>query len=334
MLRTPILPLLALLAIAAGLMPGGFALGSVEHPVLGGLGAEEKLVHPGTDAAAAQSAEAGAELRKNRRISSYYQELQAEVFSKLRPVERDEPIDFDEARALLSGKTTNEKIFNKGFEGKMRGEYASRVAPLEKTVNNPIWRPSYFDVQRYEAGRHDLAQWTTREVMEDQLKDFFNGGDQDSGAMKAVHTARALTGGEDEKPSEPALTPEQKIARAHRTDLPQAHEEESVPTKLKTKLNVLRQNGSIVFSNPVAITSLNGNRDEISLNMNREFRKLTLRTNAGYGVKNECLNVNVNKKITDHVSLDLDHYNYTGDKRGSAGEKTREQARVNYSIGF
>jgi hypothetical protein len=317
------------LGCLAGLAPGGFALGSVKP---------SSSAAPGPRAAQASAPRAARATtgHKKRDPSSFYRQLQADVFARLRPVEREEPIDFDEATALLRRKTTNEKIFDKEFVGRMKGEYNGRVRPFEETANDPVWRPRYWEMERYENGRHDLAQWTTREVVEDELKDFFNGADKDSAAVKVLSTARELSGGGDDKPAEPKLTKEQKLARAHRTDLPKAAApaEEKIPTRLKTKLNLLRQNGSLVFTNPVAITSLSGNRDEISLNMDRDFRQLSLHSNVAYGVKQECLNVNVSKKITDEVSLNLDHVNYTGDKRGAAGEKSREQARVNYSISF
>lgn len=319
------LSLIALAGTSACWLPG-FALGNV-NPEPSDAAPVAKI---GTQPKARKTP-------KNRQISSYYQRLQAEVFGKLRPVTRDEPVDFDEAATLLKSiKTTNEKIFNKNFESKMRDQYAGRVAPFEKAATDPIWRPEYWKVQRYEDGRRDVARWVTREVVEDQLKDFFNGGDKDSAAMKALATARALSGGEEEKPAEPKLTPQQKIARAHRTDLPPppSDEEEHIPTRLKTKLNVLRQNGSVVFTNPVATTTLSGNRDDVTLNMNRAFRKISLSSNVGYTMSQECLNVNVSKKVAEHVSLDLDHYSYTGDKRGGSGEKVREQARVNYSVSF
>ena len=330
MLRATLAALILTIAISTGFLPGDVALGNVQAPMAVVFGPEAPV------APFLEEAKAGpAATPKNRQVSSYAQ-LQQEILAKLRPVEREQPIDFDEAKTFLNSRTTNEKIFNKSFAGKMQGEYAGRVSPFEKTATDPLWRARSWEMQRYEDGRQDLARWTTREVMEDQLKEFFNGGDKDSTAMKALAAARSLSGGEEEKAAEPALTPEQKIARTHRTDLaqPTAVEEEKIPTRLKTKLNVLRQNGSVVFTNPVAITSVDGNKDEISMNMHRDFRKLTLHSNLAYGVKQECLNLNVNKKITDRVSLDLDHYNYTGDKRGSAGEKTKEQARVNYSMSF
>jgi hypothetical protein len=311
---------LLIAALLVGFLPRGIALGSVEASSMSRAPASVPTATSG---------------EKNREVSSFAGADRATVFARLKPVERDLAINFDEAAAMLKTRTINDKVFTKDFVGKMQDQYRGRVRPLEETANNPLWRPSWYEVQQYENGRHDVAQWTVNEAKEDLLRDFFNGADKDSSAMKVMSTARTLTGGEDDKPKEPQLTPEQKIARAHRLDLPAAApEEEKIPTKVKTKINVLRQNGSVVFTNPVATTSLNGNRDDVSLNMNRDFRKISLRTSANYALKQECLNVNVSKQITDHISLDLDHYNYTGDKRDGSGYRQREQAKMNYSIGF
>jgi hypothetical protein len=313
---------IVILAIVTGLMPGGPALGGIERP----------LVVVGSKSPSAQS-------KKSRKINSYYSRLQQDVLAKLRPVEREEPIDFNAAERVLNSKSSAlQKIFDNDFEKKMRDEYSKKVSPFEQTATDPVWRARSWEVQRYEDGRKDLANWTTREVLDDQLKEFVQGGDQSSAPIKVLYTAQELTGGGHEPPSSgDSMTLEQKQARAHRKDLPplaQA-EEEKVPTKLRTKVNLLKANGSLVFSNPVATTSLKGNKDEgFSVGMDREFRKLTLKSNLTYGVKQECLNLNVNKKITDRVSLDLDHATYTGGKTGPSGEKTREQARVNYSMSF
>jgi hypothetical protein len=312
----------------AGLLPVGSALGEIQRPEVKG---SSELAHPHRGSPA-----------KFRQISStsYVTRLRRDLLAKLRPVEqqRDGGIDFEQAqRTLLTMKTTQEKIFSGDFERKMRDQYAARVAPFEQTANDPVWRARYWETARYEDGRKDLARWTTREVLDDQLKEFFHGGDQSSAPMQVLSVARSLSGGGDEAPAnaDAALTPEQKIARAHRKDLPPVKEEEErIPTKLKTKINVIKAQGSIVFSNPVAITSVNGDRDDLSIGMNRDFRKISLSSNLSYGVGQECLNLNVNKRITDRVSLDLSHASYTGGKRGSTGEKTREQARVNYSMSF
>ena len=152
--------------------------------------------------------------------------------------------------------------------------------------------------------------------------------------MKVLSTAHKLSGGGGDK-DEPSMTAKEKAARAHRRDLPPlAAEEERVPTRLKTKINVVKQQGALVFQNPIAIATVNGSKDDVTANINREFRKLTLKSAVNYGMKDSVLNFNVSKKITEQVSLDLDHYSYTGGKKGTSGEKTKEQAKVNYNLSF
>lgn len=320
--------LILLSATAAGILPGRLAAGSTGKPEVAAVDATTQAPIPYS-----------APLHKlNRDLSSYAEDTGGgQVLASLRPVRRDDPVNFDEANAaLLREKTLNEKIFNKDFTGKMQGEYAGRVKPFENSANDPLWHPHYWETQRYEDGREGLARWTAHEVMEDQLKNFFAGADKNSTAMKAISTARALSGGEEEKPKEKKETPQEAAARAARTDLPKvaSKEEESTPTKLKTKMNLLKQNGSVVFTNPVATTEMNANKDEVSMNMHRDFRKIQVSSNLAYAIRQGMLNVNVNKKITERVSLDLDHYNYTGDHADGNGYRSREQARVNYSMSF
>ncbi len=326
------LAILSILAVFTGFLPGDRALGGVPASI------SDTPLQPPVQPKKLSPARPLKTQRITRRISSYESRIRQEVLAKLRPVEQhDGGIDFDSAqKTLTSTKTIQEKIFGSDFEKKMRTQYSAKVTPFEQTANDPVWRARSWEVARYEDGRKDLAKWTTREVIDDQLKEFFNGGDSSSAPMQVLAAARTLSGGDDSAPAAgPVLTPEQKIARAHRTDLPPVkQEEEQIPLKLRTKINVIKAQGSIVFSNPVATTSVNGDRDDVSIGMNREFRKLALRSNLSYAVVQECLNLNVNKKITERVSLDLDHATYTGDKRGSTGEKNREQARVNYSLSF
>jgi len=336
-LRSPMTRALAailIFSLISGLQPAGVALGSVEKPkALQIYGPPPALAEPGKLAAESAKAEK-AQKAADRRISSFYARVKQEILAKFRPIERDDPIDFDAAEKMLSSKTTLEKIFNDDFEKKMRAEYASKVLPFEATATNPIWRARHWEQKRYEEGRNSLAKWTAREVLDDQLKEFLHGGDSDSAPMKVLSTARELSGGGDDK-AEPALTEKEKAARAHRRDLPvAAAEEETIATKLRTKINVLKQHGSLVFQNPVATATVNGSREDVTANINKEFRKLTLRSALNFGVKASELNFNVNKKITDEVSLDFDHYSYTGGKKGAAGESSREQARVNYSLSF
>jgi len=317
------LAIILILSVIQGLQPVNQALGSVEplKPV-----PLEPSVSPGKVAEEKKGA---------RQLSSlFFARIKQDILAKFRPVERSNSIDFDAAEKALSSKTTIEKVFNEDFEKKMRAEYAGRVQPFESTATNPIWRARHWEKKRYEDGQNNLASWTAREVLDDQLREFFHGGDKDSAPMKILSTAHKLSGGDSDDEA-PKLSKEEKIARSHRRDLPPAkEEEESTPTRLKTKINVIKQQGALVFSNPIATTSVNGSREDVSVNMNKEFRQLTLRSNLNYGVKEARFNFNVNKKITDEVSLDLDHYAYTGGKRGASGEKSKEQAKVNYSVSF
>ncbi|HEY8279067.1 MAG TPA: hypothetical protein VIH99_05560 [Bdellovibrionota bacterium] len=323
---------LLILSFLSGLAPWETALGSVRHPET--IPAVQATLQPERTGKGSL-----AELvqHNGRRVSSSYSRLKQEVFAKLRPVDRQDDIDFDHAQKVLNSRLTWKQQVLKGdeFEKKMRKEYVERVAPFESNATNPIWRPRSYEVERYEKGRKDLAQWTRTEVLDDQLQDLIRGGDKDSAPIQVLETAQKLSGGTDLIPSAEALTPEQRAARAHRKDLPPLQpEEEKIPTKLRTKVNVVKGNGSLVFTNPVATTSLKGDKEDVSLEMNKEFRKLTLKSTATYGVKQECLNVNLNKRITDKISLDLDHSAYTGGKSGPSGEKTREQAKVNYTLSF
>lgn len=318
---------LTIVAMLLGILPGSGALGSVERPSY--LQAPAPL-NKAAELPKTESAEA-----KRRNPSSFFARIKQEVLAKLRPVDKGHNIDFNAAASLLNSKTTIQKVFNENFEEKMRNQYAAQVLPFEATATNPIWRPRHWEMQRYEESRQGLAKWTAREVLDDQLHDFIKGGDSDSAPIKVLETAQELSGGgrDDNEPTK--LTEEQKIARAHRRDLPPvAEEEQKIPTRLKTKINVIKQHGSIVFQNPVATTSVNGSSEEINVNMNKEFPKITLGSQANYHVKGQVMSLSLNKKITDQVSLALDHYSWTGGKRGGSGEKSKEQARVNYSVSF
>lgn len=326
-MQRAMLAALLIVALGIGMLPGSGALGSVERPNL--LQAASPEARP----AAAPAVPAGEVAAQRRKPSSFYARIQSEILAKLRPVDKGHNINFSEAEALLHSKTTIEKVFNENFEEKMRNQYLGHVAPHEAIALNPIWRARHWEMQRYDASREAVAKWTAREVLDDQLHEFIKGSDRDSAPIKVLETAQELSGNGPDRDAEPKLTEKEKLARAHRRDLPQ-QQEERTPTKLKAKINVIKQHGSLVLQNPVAETSVNGSADEINVNMNKSFPKLTLTSAANYVVKGQMFNFNLTKKITDQVSLALDHYSWSGSKRGSAGEKSKEQARVNYSVSF
>jgi hypothetical protein len=261
-------------------------------------------------------------------------------FRSLRPVSREDDVDFDEAERFLSRKSFIDRVYDKDMRRNFREHYNNEVLPFEKTVNDPYRRARVWEREAYDQKRTEMARWSAKEVVNDQLRDLFHGADKDSGAVKAFTAMKEISGGGEDRPEEKPLTPEEKIARAHRRDLPvvtQA-EEEKVPTKLKTKMNVLRGSGQLVFTNPFVNTSVNlkaGNRDDnIVVEMTRDFRKITLNSHLRYEVDRSLMNFNMNKRITDQISFDMDHLQYTGAKRGDGGEKTTETAKLLYSVGF
>jgi hypothetical protein len=153
-----------------------------------------------------------------------------------------------------------------------------------------------------------------------------------------MHTMKELSGENEE--AEQKLTPEEKAARAHRRDLPvaTAAEEQATPTKLKTKLNVINRRGSLLFTNPIATTSLNvkaGHGDDnFVLEMARDFRKLDLASRLKYAIDQHLVTHNLRQRITNEVSLNVDTEHHTGQKRGDQGEKSRETAQLLYNISF
>jgi hypothetical protein len=329
-MKRAMLAILLTFGIFTGLQPAETALGSVGSPsALEKMGPQQQ---PKERSLPADAIAAGR--KSERKISSLYARIKQEILAKFRPVERKDSIDFEAAQAMLTTKTASEKLFDKDFEKKMRVEYANKVQPFEGKVNDPIWRARYWEQKRYEDGRNSLAKWTAREALDDQLNDFINGGDSDSAPMKVLSTAHKLSGGGEDK-DEPTLSPAERAARAHRRDLPPiAEEEEKVPTRLKTKINVVKQEGALVFQNPIAMASVNGSKDAVTANINKEFHKLTLRSALNFKMKESELNLNLNKRISQQVSVDFDHYAYTGGKKGASGETSKEQARVNYNVSF
>jgi hypothetical protein len=256
-------------------------------------------------------------------------------FARFRPVDRFEIAK--DADALLTSKTSIEALYDKEFTKHIQSEYNNRVAYYERVVETPYRKADTWDYSRYNNSRNDLAKWMTREILNDQMKSFFQRGDKASAPMQVLSTMRELSGGNPTEEETNRLTPEQKIARAHRLDLPKVEEEEYIPTRLKTKMNMLKGTGQLRFQNPVVETSLNVSArgdDRVSVDMNKDFKKLTMKSNLRYGVQKRMVQMNVNKKITDEVSLDLSSERYTGGKRGAGGEKSREAAKLTYSLSF
>lgn len=248
-------------------------------------------------------------------------------FEQFRPVSRDELF---RAQAQTS-KTTVEQIFNKDFTKRMSDEYSKIVRPHELKAENPYRRASNYEMQQYFDSRRDMAKWTTKEALNTQLKEFFRKGDKSAAHMQVLQAMKDVGQGTEQNEK---LTPEQKLARAHRRDLDlvqkaQEEEEEHIPTKLKAKLNLIYGRGQLNFMNPIVQTAVNvdGPKKEVAIDMNKEFKKLTLKARASYVIQASRLTFNVNKKITDKISLDID-------SERQAGMKAKDTAKVTYSLSF
>lgn len=261
-------------------------------------------------------------------------------WSKLRPVAKTNNMEFS---PVYSSKSTIEELFDEEFTAKMKGAHAAMVVPVEKEALNPYRRSSHWEMQRYEDSRKALAEWTMKELGRDQLKEFIRMRKKDSAALGVVAATTGVeevgqTQASNDIESLPAgLTEQERLARAHAYTPASEREEEIIPTRLRARLNVLKTQGQVTFVNPVVTTSVEaraGAGENLSVEMKRNFKKLELNSHLRYAVDQSHLVLNVNKKITDEVSLDLNSERWTGSKRGDSGEKSKGTARVTYSISF
>lgn len=303
-------------ALAAPAIWGDLAVGSVRAPT--------SLESP--------APQAPAKAKKPSIISRLKSSL-----ARFRPVEKENAYLNQDS---LADRRTIDEVFDEDMSDRLHDEYNKNVAPLEHNALNPYRRASFWETERYEQSRKDLAQWTLKEVGKDQLKDLERRARRNSGAFDAVASVAASDLKADtstKQENTQGLTEEQRIARAHHMDAPVAEEEPSIPTRLRAKLNVIKARGQLTFSNPVATTMVEGGAgsgENLAVEVNREFHSLEMNSKVRYGVDESVINFVVNKKITDEVSVDLNSRRWTGSKRGGAGEKKSEAARVVYSISF
>jgi hypothetical protein len=304
--------------------------GIAAHAIFGGLPAVGSIRQPssvsaepfGPVAPAAPSAESP------EKRASVIQKLR-QRWAKFRPVNRGDQAGWDRAGAVLSSKSTIDKIFDKEMSLKLQSRYQGAVLPFEREVTNPVRWASPWENRRYEQSRKDLAEWTVKEVGKHQLKDFIRRQKSESGALSVAASASGVQ--DDEKKASPRAS----AFAADGTLIPQ--EEEIIPTRLRAKLNLLKTRGQLTFSNPVVTTSVEakaGSGENLAVELNRDFRQLEMISKVRYGVDESLLILNVNKRITDEVSVDLNSERWTGSKRGSVGEKSKDTAKVLYSVSF
>ncbi|RZA02308.1 MAG: hypothetical protein EOP11_16815 [Proteobacteria bacterium] len=137
--------------------------------------------------------------------------------------------------------------------------------------------------------------------------------------------------GEDKKLSEA-----ERIARVHRRDVVDEDAEEEIPTKLRTRLNLSKVRGALMLQNSIANATVEGGStgDKLLVEISREFKKMELQSRARYNVVQSYLAVNVSKKITKEVAVDLSSERWTGEKRSAGGDKAVDSAKVTYSLVF
>ena len=251
-------------------------------------------------------------------------------FAKFRPTAWDQTKSWAEL-SRLRFISTSEKIFHPEMNRRMEAQYEGAVSPLEREFANAPRRASMVEIQRYEHSRSEMANWTLKEIGKDQLKDFLRKRKSESAALGVV---AATSGLEDTKKNQAdAVAANQRTLM---TTAPTPEQEEEIPTKVKTRLNILKGQGQVTLVNPVVTTMVEAQAggDALAVEMNRGFNKLKLDSRLRYAVDKSQLVFNVNKKITNEVSLDLNSERWTGSKRSSEGLKGKDTAKLLYSISF
>src|SRR5690606_20145872 len=104
-----------------------------------------------------------------------------------------------------------------------------------------------------------------------------------------LQAVAATSGIQSEEKAAKELTEEERIARAHRLERSgvEEEEEEVIPTRLKAKLNLLKTQGQLTFTNPVVTTSVEakaGSGDNLSVELNRGFSELEMHSRVRYAV--------------------------------------------------
>jgi hypothetical protein len=314
------LAIIAVAAVAAPFLKGNMAVGSIRIPA--------SLESP-------QAAPAPATKEKKPSLVSRIKSSLA----RFRPVAKENAYLNQDS---LADRRTIDEVFDEDMSGRLEQRYRENVAPLERDALNPYRRASFWETERYEQSRKDLAQWTLKEVGKDQLKEFERRARGNSGAFNAVASVASSTeikmeAGNKQETNTAGLTEKERILRAHQMGAPVEEEEPSIPTRLRAKLNVIKARGQLTFSNPVVTTMVEGGAgsgENLAVEMNRDFHSLEMNSKVRYGVDESVVNFVVNKKITEEVSVDLNSQRWTGSKRGGAGEKKRDTAKVVYSISF
>ena len=278
---------------------------------------------------------------------------QSKVMEKFSPVDNAvvySKTSFDSK--LVGEKSTLEKIYTPEFTRQMQEHYQANVAPQEKIATDPFHHVAPWEEQAYEDQRRDMARWTARQALNDRINNLFSKADPNSGAMRIMHAVKSLNGEDDVgAPKKTAASDAAKGTDANAAPVATSQAMASeIPTKVKAKLNVLKGQGQVNFSNPVVITSLNVDvnsairnsttqtltaaDDPVRLDMSKEFKSIDLSSGLQYGFEKQVASFNVTKKLSDHISCVASSDQYTGEQRNADGTKGQQILRMNYSLSF
>jgi hypothetical protein len=219
----------------------------------------------------------------------------------------------------------------------MESQYKSMVGGAEKIAHSPFRRATPRDHEVYDEQRRAFTDWLAREIISDQVKQIFSNADRDSAGIKVVNGIRSVTGGEEVGKRTVVSSNATTTAQSAST-VGAPKEEAKIPTKLRTKLNLIRSAGSLQFSNPVVSTNLNVDlkktEDRVEVDMNKDIKAITLNSQAKYAVDTQKISLQLNKKITDGLDCSVATERYTGNHSATNGDKSAQKLMMNYSIGF
>ncbi len=243
-----------------------------------------------------------------------------------------------EEKAL--NETTLDDLYTKDVTNNLRSKYQAEVVPVEKSVESPYRRARTWEVDRYNQNREELAKYTAKEVLSQRLKTIFNGADKSSGAMKVAQSVKNVMAADmsakEEEPVRPKSVQSSSIAPAA-SAAPQ--EEPAIPTRVKTKFNLVHGRGQVRFTNPIVTTSVNLDvskkaSNKVVVNLDKKIKPLDLESNVNYAAGQKVVAVNLKKAITSEISADVQSAHHTGDGQFVNGAKSQESVRMTYSVSF
>ncbi|RZA08968.1 MAG: hypothetical protein EOP11_03195 [Proteobacteria bacterium] len=330
-MRQASLTIIALALIATG-ASGGMAFGATRAPSMA-------ISDPSKPVQIPRSRVSVEQLKPS---AAFFAQMK-QRFSRFRPAWDQNALPLDGNEEALRDTALIDQIYDKEMVNRMRDRYRDSVGNWERVAGNPAMRPTQWQRAQYIESQHDMAKWAVKEIGKDQLRDYIDARlKAGSGVFNVVKdfSGTSLQRQEAEiakqKNEDKKLSEAERIARVHRRDAVEEEEEEEVPTKLRTRLNLAKVRGALMLQNSIANATVEGGNsgDKLLVEVSREFKKLELLSRARYNVVQSYLAVNVSKRITKEVAVDLSSERWTGEKRSAGGDKAIDSAKVTYSLAF